>query len=172
MFQQVIPRSFLWLFSIWAGLTIGIIGCGGDDEDNEWGGRWAIATVDGESLEQDFADDFGDAEIDFEITPNEWTFNNDGTMEIEFGLKFESKEQGLEISGEGSMKITGTYSLSGDSYTLTPIHAEGTGLFEDLLEGEVPAVGPTDEETGTWSRSGNTLTLNSDDGSVLVFKKK
>ena len=164
MFQQVIPRSFLWLISFYAILIIGIIGCGGDDDDNEWVGTWSLETIDGESLEQDF----GDAEIDFDITANEWTFDDDGTMEVEFGMKFEVKEQGLAFSGEGSMKITGTYSLSGSNYTLTPTNVEGTGLFE----GDVEPVGPTDEDTGTWSRAGNTLTLNSDDGEVIVFKKK
>ena len=168
MFSQVIPRSFLWLVSIWAVLTIGIIGCGGDDDDNEWVGTWAMETVDGESLEQDFAEDFGDAEIDFDITANEWTFDSDGTMEAELGMKFEVSEQGFEFSGEGSMKMTGTYSLSGSNYTLTPTNVEGTGLFEE----DVELVGPTDDDTGTWSRSGNTLTLNSDDGSTIVFKKK
>ena len=43
MFQQVIPRSFLWLVSFCAVLIIGIIGCGGDDDDdnNEWVGTWS-----------------------------------------------------------------------------------------------------------------------------------
>ena len=169
MFGQVIPRSFLWLISLYAVLIIGIIGCGGDgDDDNEWGGTWALETIDGESLDQDLAEGFGDAEIDFDITANDWTFDSDGMMEVEFGMKFEVKEQGLAFSGEGSMKITGTYALSGSNYTLTPINVEGTGLFE----GDVEPVGPTDEETGTWSRSGNTLTLNSEDGETLVFKKK
>ena len=168
MFGQVIPRSFLWLVSIWAVLTIGIIGCGADDDDNEWVGTWAMETIDGESLDQDFANDFGDADIDLSITANDWTFDSDGTMEAEFGMQFEVNEQGLAISGEGLMKITGTYSLTGDNYTLTPTNVEGTGLFE----GDVELVGPTDDDTGTWSRSGNTLTLNSDDGSTIVFKKK
>ena len=170
MFQQAIPRSFLWLVSLGAVLIIGVVGCGSEDDENEWVGTWAIESIDGESLEQGFAEDeeFGDADIDFSITANEWTFNNDGTMEAEFGMKFALEEQGLAFSGEGSMKITGTYSLSSDSYTLTPINVEGTGLFE----GDVEPVGPTDEDTGTWSRSGNTLTLNSDDGSTIVFKKK
>ena len=168
MFGQIIPRSFLWLVSLCAILIIGIIGCGGDDDDNEWVGTWAMETIDGESLDQDFANDFGDADIDLSITANDWTFDSDGTMAAEFGMKFKVSEQGLAISGEGSMKITGTYSLSGSTYTLTPTKVEGTGLFE----GDVEPVGPTDEDTGTWSRAGNTLTLNSDDGSTIVFKKK
>ena len=95
---------------------------------------------------------------------------------MEFRMKFEVKEQGLDFSGEGSMKMTGTYVLSGSSFTLTPTEVEGTGLFE----GEVGTVGPTDEDTGTWSRQGNTLTLNiasddgdtaSDDGGTIVLKK-
>ena len=168
MFQQVIPRSFLWLVSIWAVLTIGIIGCGGDDDDNEWVGTWAIETIDGQSFEQGFAEEFGDA-IELSITANEWTFDSDGTMEMELGMKLEVKEQGLDVSGEGSIKMTGTYVLSGSSFTLTPTEVEGTGLFE----GEV-GVGPTNEDTGTWSRQGNTLTLNtaSDDGGTIVLKKK
>ena len=168
MFQQVIPRSFVWLVGLWAVLIIGVTGCGGDDDENEWVGTWAVETVDGKTFEQAFAEDLGDAEIDFHITANEWTFNNDGTMDVEFGMKFEVKEQGLAVSGEGSMKITGTYVLSGSNYTLTPTNVEGTGL----LEGDVEPIGPTDEGTGTWSRSGNTLTLNDDDGTTMVFKKK
>ena len=165
MFQQVIPRSFAWLVSLYAVLTIGIIGCGGDDDENDWVGTWTIETVDGENYEQ-FLEEDGPEGANVSIVTNNWTFNDDGTMEAEFALKFEVTEQGLEISGEGSMKMMGTYSLSGSSYTLTPTEVEGTGLFE----GEV--VGPTDEDTGIWSRSGNTLTLNSDDGSTTVFKKK
>ena len=78
------------------------------------------------------------------------------------------KEQGLEFSGQGSIKMMGTYTLSDSNYTLTPTEVEGAGLFE----GEVVPIGPTDEDTGTWSISGNTLTLNSDDGSTIVFQKK
>ena len=173
MFQQVIPRLFLWLVSIWAVLTIGIIGCGGDDDDNEWVGTWAIESSDGVSIEQAFVEGFGFEEgeegIDLSLVANSWTFNSDGTMEAELAIKFEVKEQGLELfSGEGSIKMMGTYSLSGSSYTLIPIEVEGTGL----LEGEAEPVGPTDEDTGTWSISGNTLTLNYDDGSTMVLTKK
>ena len=173
MFQQVIPRLFLWLVSIWAVLTIGIIGCGGDDDDNEWVGTWAIESSDGVSIEQAFVEGFGFEEgeegIDLSLVTNSWTFNSDGTMEAELAIKFEVKEQGLELfSGEGSIKMMGTYSLSGSSYTLIPIEVEGTGL----LEGEAEPVGPTDEDTGTWSISGNTLTLNYDDGSTMVLTKK
>ena len=172
MFQQLIPRSFLLLASLCTVYIIGTIGCGGGEDDNEWVGTWAIDTIDGQSfddlnLEQAFAENFGAAEIDLTITANEWTFDSDGMMVVEFGVKFEVKDDGLDLSAEGSMKIIGTYVLSGSNYTLTPAQVEGTGLFEE----DVDSVGPTDEDTGTWSRSGNTLTLISDDGSTMVFKK-
>ena len=167
MFQQVIPRSFLWLVTLCVVLIIGMVGCGGDDDDNEWVGTWEIESVDGQNVEQNFAEGFGDAETDLSITANDWTFDSDGMMEVEFGMKFEVKEGGFELSGEGSIKIMGTYTLSGSNYTLTPTELEGTGLFE----GETTVFG-SDEDTGTWSRSGNTLTLNSDDGSTIVLKKK
>ena len=52
MFVQII-RSSLWLVSLFAVLIIGIIGCGGgEDDDNEWEGTWAMESVDGESFEQ------------------------------------------------------------------------------------------------------------------------
>ena len=163
MFGQVIPRSFVWFVSLCAVLIIGIIGCGGDDDDNnEWGGTWAMETVDGQSLEQSFSGDFGEDGINVSITTNNWTFNDDGTMEAEIGLKIEAKEGSSEISANISTKATGTYSLSGSNYTLTiTTEGEETGFFGD-----------TEEDTGTWSRKGSTLTLNSDDGETIVFKKK
>ena len=59
MFGQVIPRSFLWFVSLCAVLIIGIIGCGGDedneaDEDNEWVGTWSLETFDGQNYENKF----------------------------------------------------------------------------------------------------------------------
>ena len=165
MFGKGIPRSLSWLVSLCVVLSIGIIGCGGDGDDaNEWVGTWALEIVDGETFEEAF----GEKGVDVSLDPNSWTFNADGTMEVKYGIKIEVKEEGLEISAEGSINITGTYSLSGSNYTLIPIEVEGTGLFEE----EVEPVGPTDEDTGTWSRTGDTLTLNSDDGSTIVFKKK
>ena len=97
MFQQVIPRSFVWLVSLGTVLIIGIIGCGGEDDENEWvwhmGNRKLLMV---KVLNKVFVEDeeFGDAEIDFSITANEWTFSDDGTMEMELGMKFESERAG------------------------------------------------------------------------------
>ena len=168
MFGQVTPRSFLWLVSTFAVLSIGIIGCGGDgdEDDNDWGGTWRLETVDGQSWDQALEEEFGE-EANVSIVTNNWTFNSDGTVDVEFAIKFEVKEEGLAISGEGSMTMKGTYSLSGSNYTRTLTEGEGTGIFSEL-EGPLGE----EEETGTWSRKGNTLTLNSDDGTVYVYKKK
>ena len=163
MFQQIIPRSLLWLVSLCAVLIIGITGCGGDDDDSDWVGTWSIDTVDGQSYEQAFEEEG----VKASIVTNDWTFNSDGTMEAELAAKFEVTEEGLELSGKVSMKAVGTYSLSGSNYTLTiTTEGEGTGFWGEMD-------GPTtDEDTGTWSRKGNTLTLNSDDDTTIVFKKK
>ena len=163
MFQKINLYSF-WGLSLCAALIIGIIGCGGDDDDNEWVGTWILESIDGETFEQAFAEEG----VDISVDPNSWTFNGDGTMEVEFGIKAELKEEGLEIAAQGAMNMTGTYALSGPNYTLTPTEVKGTGLFYE----DVEPVGPTDEDTGTWSRTGNTLTLNSDDGTTIVFQKK
>ena len=161
MFGQVIPRSFLRLVSLWAVLIIGVTGCGGDDEENEWVGTWETETIGGQSVDQSFAEG-EELGVDISIVTNSWTFNDDETMEAEFAVKLEAKEGGSEFSVQSSVKLMGTYSLSGSNYTLTiTTEGEATTFF-----------GGADEDTGTWSRSGNTLTLNSDDGETIVFKKK
>ena len=70
MFGQAIPRSFLWLVSLWAVLIIGIIGCGGDDDDNDWVGTWAIETIDGQNFEQALGESFGEEEVNVSIVTN------------------------------------------------------------------------------------------------------
>lgn len=153
----------MWFLSFCAVLIIGIIGCGGDDndadEDSEWVGTWALETVNGQSFEQDFQEDG----INVSIITNNWTFNDDGTLEAEMGFKIEDKEGGSVIAITSSIKITGTYSLSGFNYTLTA--DGGFGSFD--LDSDT-----TETDTGTWSRKGNTLTLTSDNDEVIVFKKK
>lgn len=170
MLGQVVHR-LMWLVGFCpVVLIIGIIGCGGDeDDDNDWVGTWSLETIDGQSFEELFEEEGVNASII--IITNNWTFNSDGTMEVEFAVKIEVKEEGLELSAQGGIKITGTYSLSGSNYTLTPIGVEGTGLYKEVAEADLEIV-PTTGDTGTWSRRGNTLTLNSDDGAASVFKKK
>ena len=177
MFQQVIPRSFLWLVSFCAVLIIGIIGCGGDDDDdnNEWGGTWAMETVDGKNVQAQFeafellAQAFGEtADISYIDT---WTFDDDGTWRREATLEVKlAADQAMT-----STKIMGAYSLSGSDYTLTvndaTLTAEGNAeLLEETDIGSDFESGYA--ETGTWSRTGNTLTLTSDAGMVLGLKKK
>ena len=176
MFGQVIPRSFLCLVTLCAVLTIGIIGCGGDDDDgddanaNDWVGTWKIETADGENYEQLFEEnleaEFGEG-VNVSIVANEWRFNNDGTLERELAFKVTGKIGDEDISGTLTLKGTGTYSLSGSNYTVTyTLQEDGTGWFE----GEEETF--TEEASGTWSREGNTLTINSDDGTTIVFKRK
>ena len=164
MSQQVIPRSFLWLVSIWTAFIIGIIGCGDDDDDNQWVGTWEMESINGQSLEEFAGADFGAEGVTVSIVTNNWTFNDDGTMEAELTLKAEVTEGSTKFSLQSSVKTAGTYSLSGSNYTLTITTEEGGGLFG---EGD-----GTEEDTGTWSRSGNTLTLNNNEGETVVFKKK
>ena len=64
MFQQVIPRSFLWLATLYAVLIIAMIACGSDDngaDDNEWVGTWSLDTFGGQTLEQVLEQELGTA---------------------------------------------------------------------------------------------------------------
>ena len=160
MFQPVIPRSFLWLVGLYAVFIIGSIGCGDDDNgdgNDEWVGTWSLETFGGQSLDQVLEKELGRETVTISIVTNNWIFNNDGTLEAEIGFKIGNQGGDSAITITSSSKITGTYSLSGSSYTLT-------------LE-EIPILS-LKESTGTWSREGNTLTLNSDNGGSIAFKKQ
>ena len=161
MFQHAITRSFLWLATLCAVLIIEIIGCGGDDnetdDDNEWVGTWSLDTFGGQTLEQVLEQELGTEGVTVSIVTNNWTFNDDGTLEAEISFKIGNQGGDSAFAITSSSKTTGTYSLSGSNYTLT-------------LE-ETP-IASLKESTGTWSRDGNTLTLNSDNGNVIGFKKK
>ena len=162
MLGQVIPRSFLWLVSLCAVLILGIIGCGGEDsdgdeDDNEWAGTWSLETFDGRTLEQVLEQELGTEGVTVAIVTNNWTFNDDGTLEAEISFKLGNQGGDSAIAITSSTKTTGTYSLSGSNYTLT---------LEDI------PIAALKESTGAWSREGSTLTLNSDAGNAIGFKKK
>ena len=160
MFQQAIFRFFLWLVNLYAVLIIGIIGCGRVDDnnnDNDWVGTWSLEAFDGQTLDQVLEKELATEGVTISIVTNNWTFNNNGTLEAEIGFKLGNQGGGSEIGITSASKTTGTYSLSGSNYTLT-------------LE-EIPIVS-LKESTGAWSREGSTLTLNDDNGNSIAFKKK
>ena len=162
MYHQAIPRSSLWLVSLCAVFILGIIGCDGensdgDEEDNEWAGTWSLETFDGQALEQVLEQELGTEGVTVSIVTNNWTFNDDGTLEAEISFKLGNQGGDSAIAITSSTKTTGTYSLSGSNYTLT---------LEDI------PIAALKESTGAWSREGNTLTLNSDNGNTIGFKKK
>lgn len=157
MFGQVIPRSFLWLVTLYAAL---IIGCGGDDNgasDNEWVGIWSLETFDGQTLSQVLKRELATEGVTLSIVTNDWTFNNDGTLEAEIGFKLGNQGGDSAFAITSSIKTIGTYSLSGSNYTLT---------LQEI------SIAFLKESTGTWSREGNILTLNSDNSGSITFKKK
>ena len=161
IFQQIIPRSFLWSATLCAVLIIGIIGCGGDDnetdDDNEWGGTWSLGTYDGQTLKQVWEQELGTEGVTVSIVTNSWTFNDDRTLEAEISFQIGNQGGDSAFAIKSSSKTTGTYSLSGSNYTLT-------------LE-EIP-IASLKESTGTWSREGDILTLNSDNSGSITFKKQ
>ena len=170
MFQHLNLRSFFWMITLYAVLIIGTLGC--DRDADNWVGTWSLETVDGQSYGQLFAEEFAEEDINASIVTNNWTFNSDGTMEVELAVKFTGKIEGVDTSASVSSKATGTYSLSDANYTL--IITSGTTVLTtpEGVETEPFTEDDVDEDTGTWVRDGSTLTLSSDDGEIIVFKKK
>ena len=160
MFRHATPCSCLWFISLCTVLTMGMIACGSgndDDDDNDWVGTWSLETYDGQGLEQVLEQELAPEGVTISIVTNNWTFNNDGTLEAEISFRLGNQGSDSGIALTSTIKTVGTYSLSGSSYTLT-------------LE-EIP-IASLKESNGTWSREGNTLTLNSDNGDNIAFKKE
>ena len=185
---KVKNRKCLLLFvSLCAVLIIGTTGCGILWDDNKWGGRWRLETVNDTNLERyaDFIHDEGDWEGFGRLLglspPNpsgyfyRWTFDDDGTWYAE--MRFRANDQVI------SFEATGTYSLSDSNYTITgnSTITRKRGKFIEFIEEVVPAdvnTGfPARENissfanigTGTWSEREGILTLSSDAGHVLTF---
>lgn len=160
LFQRAVPRLFLLIVTLYGALTVGIIGCGDDDsedDDNMWVGTWSLETYDGQGLEQVLEQELAPEGVAISIVTNNWTFHDDETLEAEISFRFGNQGSESAIALTSTLKTSGTYSLSGSNYTLT---------LEDI------PIAALKESTGTWSREGNTLILNSDDGDNIAFKKK
>ena len=161
MFRHATPRSCLWFISLCTVFTMGMIACGSgnddDDDDNDWVGTWSLETYDGRGLEQVLEQELAPEGVTISIVTNNWTFNNDGTLEAEISFRLGNQGSDSAIALTSTIKTAGTYSLSGSNYTLT-------------LE-EIP-IASLKESTGTWNREGNTLTLNSNNGDNIAFKQK
>ena len=127
------------------------------EPDNDWVGSWSLETIDGETLELPFPPP--DPNITVSTYRNEWIFRNDGTWSAEILFELTYTDQGaLSLINGGQMN--GTYELSGQEYKL--MLQAGGGFFLET---------PDEDDTGTWERVDDTLTLHSSDGSVVVFKR-
>ncbi len=168
-----------------------------EDRYDEWFGVWSLETFDGQSWEQLFAEQiYGKGVTNFSSSysystnNNTWLFNFDGTWMAEFDFQLST----LRLS----RKVSSTYTVSSSGYTLTWSGFTGfvhflsytrpgkrkpdtIGLIDALGElinavtvNQLSEDGQPVEpiETGTWSRKGNTLTLITDAGHVIVFKKR
>ena len=193
MFRPIVLSLFLAVFGICG--IIGSIGCGNleillidltdpdpiEPGDNEWIGTWTLESYQGLSLLETLAeyDDYDEEDWTFLAADGSvvggalleqaiaafwsgdgvtgydgsitYTFSGDGSMEIEIVIQLTL--QGEDIQGIliGKDQIPGTYSLTGSNYAIE-------------IGDEV--------ETGTWQRTGDTLTLNPDeaDGSTVLQK--
>lgn len=174
---QMNSRCLLVSVSLCPVLIIVATGCG--LFDNEWVGDWTLDTINGVDLIVYASRAHDEGRWDwiggFLDNPSHsyfyyWTFDNDGTWYAE-GL-FKANNRNI------SFETTGTYSLFGSNYTLTGQSSNYTPTQQGHVPVDENTGFPVDENirfanigTGTWSRKGDTLTLNSDAGHVLIFKR-
>ena len=136
-------------------LLILLIGCG-EDEDN-WAGKWRLHTIDDQTVEQVLN---VSAQTEVEIKKNEWEFHDNDTWDSEFEAETKLESAAVQQSTDLKLALKGSYTLSGSNYTLiiSNVTQQQQVLFSQS------------RNTGTWERSGSTLTLNNDDDRVITFK--
>lgn len=136
-------------------MLIVLIGCG-DDEDN-WVGKWQLHSIDDKTVEQVLNES---TQTEVEIKKNEWEFHDNDTWDSEF--EAETKLESAAVQQTRSIKLTlkGSYTLSGSNYTL---------IISNVTQPQQVLFSQS-RNTGTWERSGSTLTLNNDEGRVTTFK--
>ena len=162
-----------WLVSLCIVLTIGIIGCGGGegDDDNELVGTWTLESVDGATIQEtidqfkQLAAAFGQ---DLEISYTEdWTFESDGMWRRESTLVAPNDAGEVETS---SFEAIGTYSLSGSNYSITITGTTGADPTEDI-QADID-FDFADIINGTWAIDGSALTLTGAGGTTLDFERQ
>ena len=177
MLRQI-NLSLLWLVSLCAVLITNSINWS-EFGDDEWIGTWTLESVGGQSIQQQveaielLVAAFGADEIDISYT-DDWTFNGDGTWhrDVIWSERTASKQETIPFG------FMGAYFFSGSNYTLTLTEGVRTALTthtDDVKGGIIALETETDFakiDTGTWTENGGVLTLTSNGGQVLVFKKK
>ena len=140
---------------------------------DEWVGTWSLELVDGERFEQRvWAESFSHKDRETATFINNWTFNDDGTVQSKVG--FTTRDKRSAVTSLSTFE--GIYTLSGENYRLlwTPPATKDSPLLTALFI-LLHAVRGEDkgQDTGTWNRQGDTLTIiSTDSGEVMVFKKK
>ena len=148
-------RKILILFMLFLFV---ILGCG--DDGPSWAGTWSLKSVDDQDWRLLLLL-FG------AIATDKWTFHDDGTWDMEMTVK---------VAGETETEtIAGTYSLTETTFTMSsPDPAISLDLTTESTESADDSMSVDSEpfeETGTWILDGDTLTLTTSDGQVLVFEK-
>lgn len=172
MYRRVNLYS-LWLVSLYTVLTIGFIGCGDADseDDNELVGTWTLESVDGATIQQtidqfkQLAAAFGQ-EIEISYT-EDWTFESDGVWRRALTLVAPNDAGEVETN---SFEATGTYSLTGSNYSITITGTTGVDPTENIqanIDFDFAKV-----LNGTWSINGDALTLTGAGGTTLGFKRQ
>lgn len=136
-------------------VLIVLIGCGGD-EDN-WVGKWRLHTIDDKTVEQVLNEG---TQTEVEVKKNEWEFRDDDTWDSEFEAETKVENVAVQQTTDLRLALKGSYTLSDSNYTLT---ISNVTQQQQLLFSK-------SRNTGTWVRSGSTLTLNNDDERVFTFK--
>lgn len=113
-------------------LSVSLISCGGDDEEDEpevdmeeveldfVGTAWQVMTVNGITFEQLFQPVEPEFETEFMLGDNSWTFNEDGTFTgaLEFILTEKYPEPVSSMTQEITISSTGTYTTDGTTLTI------------------------------------------------------
>jgi len=174
-------------------LTVSVlfVGCGEDEEGQVLVGTWVLENIDGaplfteEELNKVFDTwDTGETEEDvyIESVTEEFTFSDvgEGKFNMDVSIKFKMGEHVFIVK----VTVSGPYTVSDSNITMVnksqtvdvdlPQELIEKGFTEDDAKEIAGVEEPFEEKPleGTYTVSGNTLTIKTTDGETLVFKKK
>ena len=166
------------------------LSCGGDEEKREPEepsrediiGSWEIVSIDGETPDELAASLFGEDEVETKATKKDYVFVADSSWYANLGFQGEiDLGNGLSVTFEMNFAINGKYTVSGSklSFVYESVNVilepkdlwESIGITENDLEQQFRSDFLFDIESGTWSLSGNTLTLTNNGGNKTVLRK-
>jgi len=168
----MLKRKLLYLLSASVFLAISIFSAGCGEQEKDIAGTWELETINGEPLFSTVGEETKSYTSEWEFNGEEWNWTTTINFEIEgYLITVRIIINGVYIVFDSEITIT----CGKTSFDVTlPEELKEMGLSEKELEDEIEKdfEGPDGEIKGEYSISGDSLTITTTDGDIIVLKRK